>query len=976
MRNPAGAAIDELVIDSNFSRVDVDTGAPLDLQRLRLVAGSFNGRAPVTIADNVEWSSGFFINAQPTTVAGNWQLLPGTRVFRANVSNSGSVAWTGGNFSEWSGRLTVQPGKQFDIAGDFNSAGGVGGRLVNAGTLTKSAGTGRSQLAMGVDNLGGTVRALSGTLALTGGGTHTDATFAASAGAVIELAGGTTFSGQITPSGRLNVTGGDFTLLSGTSYLHAPGNRFEVANVRVNPGAHLSVVDTVSATGNVVNFGTFTPSSHVSIFGDFMQQGSFVLNPGKELFVAGIFDNHRVLTVSDGGLRAGSLINRSTINVVGSSNFDANTLDNRGTLVLGPANGFPGTRARIGGVGNSTNSGSLRVDGSNVGVQSQNLQNLGVISNEGQWEANGNFSQTGAGRFNNAGSLSLNASAGLFDTASIVNSGSITVQGGVLDINMGTQLSGPGSFLQEAGVTRVNGRLQAGGGITIDGGVLKGTGTVEGYVSVGAAGQWQPGNSAGTMTVLGDADLRGALEIEIATSTVHDRLVIRDTFTARSGAAISFVIDPGYIPREPDSDRIAWLSATGANFEGGVNLSFSGAPNQWSVSLSTDGRQLVLNNDLAVQIPLSGTIAIPATAVQFNALGSSSGGYPLLARLDNAGFFHNRVGAIALVLGVMNNEAGATLVNRGDMFAGTLNNIGSFQNRPGSTFGVRTLNNSGHLVNQGAAQIYGDFTNAAGAVFEQRGEMQINQRVTNDGRLVVAGRLSGPYGYNGNGDVLIEAGGSFEVSESGYFWASAGHVRVDGLLAASDIRFFGNSNRGSLSGTGRLQGNVESFADIEPGNSVGQLTVDGNLNSRGSLNLEIESANVFDRLVVTGNASVSSFIMYLLGSYRPVLGESFSFLSVAGTLQMGNPLNWAVMRLVGEDPASGWTLWASAEAIYDANVPADWRAQFNGGTLSITAIPEPGTWALWLAGLVAVARIARRRGVGAGPAAAAATGRA
>ena len=73
-------------------------------------------------------------------------------------------------------------------------------------------------------------------------------------------------------------------------------------------------------------------------------------------------------------------------------------------------------------------------------------------------------------------------------------------------------------------------------------------------------------------------------------------------------------------------------------------------------------------------------------------------------------------------------------------------------------------------------------------------------------------------------------------------------------------------------------------------------------------------------------------------------------------------LNWAVLRRVDSaDPASGWTLWANAEGIYDANAPADWRAEFNQGALSITAVPEPGTWALWLAGLVAVVRIARRR---------------
>jgi len=124
-------------------------------------------------------------------------------------------------------------------------------------------------------------------LALTGGGTHRGATFAASAGAAIELAGGTFFAGLITVTGPLHVTGGDFSLYDGTSYLHAAGNRFNVANVNIPGGAQLGVVDAFTSTGSVSNFGNFMPSSHVNIGGDFNQQGTFALNAGKDLYVVG-----------------------------------------------------------------------------------------------------------------------------------------------------------------------------------------------------------------------------------------------------------------------------------------------------------------------------------------------------------------------------------------------------------------------------------------------------------------------------------------------------------------------------------------------------------------------------------------------------------------------------------------------------------------------------------------------------------------
>lgn len=101
-------------------------------------------------------------------------------------------------------------------------------------------------------------------------------------------------------------------------------------------------------------------------------------------------------------------------------------------------------------------------------------------------------------------------------------------------------------------------------------------------------------------------------------------------------------------------------------------------------------------------------------------------------------------------------------------------------------------------------------------------------------------------------------------------------------------------NGGTIAGEGNLIGNLTQTAGmISPGLSPGVLTVTGDLNATGGgLQIEIsgpptdasenDAAGVnYDRLVVTGDASVAALDVELLGDYMPALGDRYTVLTAA-----------------------------------------------------------------------------------------------
>jgi hypothetical protein len=94
---------------------------------------------------------------------------------------------------------------------------------------------------------------------------------------------------------------------------------------------------------------------------------------------------------------------------------------------------------------------------------------------------------------------------------------------------------------------------------------------------------------------------------------------------------------------------------------------------------------------------------------------------------------------------------------------------------------------------------------------------------------------------------------------------------------------------GVLQGTGTVAGNVNNSAgDVRPGTSPGQLTIGGDYTqgSAGKLTVEITppgTVSDYDRLIVTGNATLGGTLLVQSETHTPGNGDTFDILTASGT---------------------------------------------------------------------------------------------
>jgi autotransporter-associated beta strand protein len=229
---------------------------------------------------------------------------------------------------------------------------------------------------------------------------------------------------------------------------------------------------------------------------------------------------------------------------------------------------------------------------------------------------------------------------------------------------------------------------------------------------------------------------------------------------------------------------------------------------------------------------------------------------------------------------------------------------------------------------------------------------------------------------NGTGGLYKDGAGLLTVTSSnsytGLTTVANGELRIDGSLADSAVDVLGGA---TLSGTGKVGSTtIASGGTISPGNSPGELTINGDLTWSGGGNYDWEILSLIDgagngwdlitvenELLLSNLSSTNKFNINLfslsgantpgaLGGFNNQTNYTWTILS-AGTNIAGFDANYFNLNV--SDFAARNTLGGGIFAL-----------ALDGGNLQLTysaAVPEPGTWAASLVLCLGAALVLARR---------------
>jgi outer membrane autotransporter protein len=259
--------------------------------------------------------------------------------------------------------------------------------------------------------------------------------------------------------------------------------------------------------------------------------------------------------------------------------------------------------------------------------------------------------------------------------------------------------------------------------------------------------------------------------------------------------------------------------------------------------------------------------------------------------------------AAATILTGANSYTGGTFVRTNAQLTGTTTSLqGNISNEGVLTFDQATdgifagaLSGGGTLLKEGSGTVTLSGTNSnTGPLIIHTGTLRgttssLQGFITNNGTLefsqtgngTFAGAISGngPVMKSGTGKVIFSGTNNY----SGNTVVSAGTLSINGALTNSAVQVLSG---GTLGGTGSVRSaTIQPGGTLAPGNSIGTLTVNGNLvfQPGSTYSVEVDPAGNNDRTNATGTLTLNGGAVHVLagaGSYS--LTTRYTILNAAG----------------------------------------------------------------------------------------------
>ncbi|MDA8836645.1 autotransporter-associated beta strand repeat-containing protein [Candidatus Pelagibacter bacterium] len=776
-------------------------------------AGNFSksGSGTLTLSGTNTYSGSTTINAGTISVASSANLgaTPGSADADNIIFNRGTLNTTASFTLGANKGITMTGAGTIDI--DAGTTLTYAGSITDSGTLTK-AGTGTLSLSGSSDNSGGILVSAgkieignnaslgTGTITLNGGTLSSDSTTARTLDEAIAISS-SSILGDTTNTGKITLSGN--STFSGTNTLTANSDIELSGSVDLGSATQTFSVD----SGKIATLSGAISSGAISKSGD----GTLIISADND-YASGTTVSAGTLRVSGSGdLGTGSL-------TIGASG----TLDLRNTLAVasleisGAGSGnritngdADGTTANLTVSGTSTLNGAVNTDGTqtysgttilglDVSLTGSTVSLAAISGGTNALAISGNLDLSGA-----ASSLTTLSVSGTSDIgADVTTTGSQTYTGATTFSASSTLTGSTVNF-----------------GSTVDGGnnniIISGNADIDGAITNTAAlsvqGVGSTSNIGADITTagvqfLGNATLSGAGNRTVTSTGGSDI-----TFYGITGASKGLTVDGGFQLSTNDATGLASLSVTGASTLAADVTSTGTQSYDGTTTLSSGDRTLT------------------ASTVTLNAVTGGSNALTVTGNLDLDG----------AVSGVTNMSVSGT------------SNIGADVTTTGtqSYTGTTTVSASSTLIG----------TEISAAAIALNDDLEIRNSSDSTLASVISG--TGALTKSGSGALTLRGVNTFD----GDLTVSAGTLYA-GLAADSGNQVIENNvtvSGGTLSGGATIGGNVTvATANLAPGNSIGTLTIDGNVTLGDNSTTTIEfNDTTSDKVVVSGNITLAGALV-------------------------------------------------------------------------------------------------------------------